>query len=44
MNIVNKLYGISLLSLLLSVTACTSETEEPFKGSGTDTYKGQYEI
>ncbi|WP_304252345.1 hypothetical protein [Parabacteroides gordonii] len=37
MNIVNKLYGISLLSLLLSVTACTSETEEPFKGSGTDT-------
>ncbi len=28
MKIRNKLYGISLLSLLLSVAACTSETEE----------------
>lgn len=28
MKIFNKLYGISLLSLLLSVAACTSETEE----------------
>ena len=37
MNIVNKLYGISLLSLLLSAAACTNETEEPHKGSGTGT-------
>lgn len=37
MNIMNKLYGISLLSLLLSAAACTDETEEPHKGSGTGT-------
>lgn len=35
MNIVNKLYGISLLSLLLSAAACTNETEEPHKGPDT---------
>lgn len=29
MRTFNKLYGIPLLSLLLSVAACTSETEEP---------------
>ena len=29
MKTFNKLYGIPLLSLLLSVAACTSETEEP---------------
>ena len=28
MKIRNKLYGISLLSLLLTVAACTGETEE----------------
>lgn len=31
MKIFNKLYGLSLFSLFLSVVACTTETEEPFK-------------
>ncbi|MFR8355019.1 MAG: hypothetical protein ACLVEJ_04645 [Parabacteroides sp.] len=28
MRLFNKLYGISLFTLLLSVASCTSETEE----------------
>ena len=33
MRLFNKLYGISLFTLLLSVASCTSETEEQHRTS-----------
>ena len=36
MRLFNKLYGISLFTLLLSVASCTSETEEQHRTSAPD--------
>lgn len=36
MKTFNKLYGLSLISLLLSAASCTSETEEPHTGPGVE--------
>ena len=38
MRLFNKLYGISLFTLLLSVASCTSETEEQPRTSAPDPY------
>lgn len=41
MKLFNKLYGISLFSLLLSVAACTSETEEQHQTPAPDPSGGE---